>query len=233
VELDSALRVWVPGCATGEEAYSLAMLMKETIEKLKRQTKIQIFATDIDEEAIKFARAAIYPDSIAADISEARLKRFFFKEKNAFKVKEQIREMVVFANHNLIKDPPFSKLHMISCRNLMIYMGQVLQKKIIPLFHYALNQDGILFLGTSESIGEFSDLFHPVDKKWKIYKRKGILIEGINQYHRDPFNIRPVEVHRADRQKIPYDFDIHNNVITPFVEYLKHADIDSVLVFIQ
>jgi two-component system, chemotaxis family, CheB/CheR fusion protein len=208
IETDSTLRIWVPGCATGEEAYSIAMLMIETMEKMKKHLKIQIFATDIDEDAIEFARAGAYPDSIAADVSPQRLKHFFVKEETIFRIKKQIREMVVFASQNLIKDPPFSRLHMVSCRNLLIYMDQVLQKKILPLFHYTLNQDGILLLGSSESIGEFSDIFSPIDTKWKIFKRKGITSTEEAHYPRIPFHEATVDFHKGDDKKNLYQTDL-------------------------
>jgi PAS domain S-box len=167
------IRVWVPGCATGEEAYSIAIIFAEFIEKSQKHVNLQIFGTDIDEDAIEYARAAIYPDSIAADVSKKRLKRFFVKEDCTYKVKKQIREMLVFATQSLIKDPPFSRLDLVSCRNLLIYMDSALQKKILPIFHYTLNKTGYLFLGSSETIGEYSDLFSIINSKWKIYKRLG------------------------------------------------------------
>lgn len=169
---DSPLRVWVPGCATGEEAYSIAILLVEIMKEKQSLFPVQIFATDIDDAAIETARQGIYPDSIAADVSAERLKKFFIKEDKKYRIKKQIRGMVVFATQSLIKDPPFSKLHLVSCRNLLIYMDQVLQRKILPLFHYTLNKDGVLILGPSESIGEFTDLFKPVDNKWRIFQRK-------------------------------------------------------------
>jgi two-component system CheB/CheR fusion protein len=132
------VRVWIPGCATGEEAYSIAIILVEVMEKIKKHFTLQIFASEIDSEAIERARAGIYPESIIADVSEKRLKRFFKKEHNTFRINKNIREIVVFATQDLIKDPPFSKLDLISCRNLLIYMDPVLQKKIIPLFHYTL-----------------------------------------------------------------------------------------------
>jgi two-component system CheB/CheR fusion protein len=169
---ESNIRVWVPGCATGEEAYSIAILFSEAMKNLKKHFIMQIFATDIDAAAVEYARQGVYPDSIAADVSSDRLKSFFLKEENAFRVRKQIREMVVFATQNLVKDAPFSKLDLVSCRNVLIYMNTALQKRILPLFHYTLNPEGYLFLGTSETIGEFADLFHPLDVKWKIYSRK-------------------------------------------------------------
>lgn len=166
------LRVWVPGCSTGEEAYSMAIMLHEYSSEQKPACKIQIFATDLDSDAIEQARSGIYPDSISADISPERLKRYFAREDNSYRISIKIRELVVFAVQNVTKDPPFSKVDIISCRNLLIYLGPELQKKIIPLFHYALKADGILFLGTSETIGIFPDLFSPVSNKWKIFKAK-------------------------------------------------------------
>jgi two-component system CheB/CheR fusion protein len=168
------LRVWVPACSTGEEAYSIAIAFYEYIRDTKTDIKVQIFATDIDNEAIEVARSGIYPESISVDVSPERLKKFFSKEDSSYRVIKKIREMVVFASQNLIKDPPFSKINLISCRNLLIYLGPHLQKKLIPIFHYALKSDGILFLGTSESIGAFSALFSVYNNKWKMFKPKRV-----------------------------------------------------------
>jgi len=170
----ATIRVWSPGCSTGEEAYSLCILLTEAVETQKKSFAIQLFATDIDPQAIATARAGMYPASIAADMSPERLARFFTIEPGgiAYRIHKSIRDMVVFSEQNVIKDPPFSKLDLISCRNVMIYMGSVLQKKIIPLFHYALNPGGILFLGTSETTGDSKELFAALDSKQKIYQRK-------------------------------------------------------------
>ena len=167
------LRIWVPGCSTGEEAYSIAMLVQERIEELKREFEVQIFATDIDAEAIETARIGSYLASIAVDITPERLERFFIKEDDTYRINQTIRDMLIFSTQSLIKDPPFSRMDLVSCRNLLIYMGLDLQKKLFPLFHYSLNQDGYLFLGNSESISGFEDLFAPVDRKWKLFQRKG------------------------------------------------------------
>jgi two-component system CheB/CheR fusion protein len=168
------VRVWAPGCSTGEEAYSIAILLAECLAAMKRSFKVQIFATDIDSQAIATARAGFYPASIAADISPERLARFFLAEPggSAYRIHKGIRDMLVFSEQDLIKDPPFSKLDLVSCRNLLIYMGAELHKKLIPLFHYALNPSGMLFLGTSETVGEYGDLFATLDRKFKIYRRK-------------------------------------------------------------
>ncbi len=170
----SPVRVWVAGCATGEEALSIAMVFVEAMEKLNRHMALQVFATDIDPEAIERARLAEYPESIGADVSPKRLKRFFEREDSRYRLKKDIREMVVFAVHDLVTDPPFSRLDLVSCRNVLIYMDAPLQKKILPRFHYTLNQNGYLFLGTSESIGGFADLFSPVDVRAKIYRSKRV-----------------------------------------------------------
>jgi two-component system CheB/CheR fusion protein len=169
---DYQVRIWVPGCSTGEEAYSIAMIVQEFMEAKKRHFSVQIFGTDLDEEAIGVARAGIYPESISADVSQERLKKYFTKVESHFLIKKNIREMVVFAPQNVIKDPPFTKLDMICCRNLLIYFGIDLQKKLLPLFHYSLRPEGLLFLGSSETIGQFTDLFAMCDKKWKIFSRK-------------------------------------------------------------
>ncbi len=142
------------------------------MEKLGRHFDVQIFGTDIDEDAINVARAGVYPMSISADISEERLKRYFLKEDIHYKVKKSIREMLVFAPQNIIKDPPFTKLDLLSCRNLLIYLGAELQKRVLPIFHYSLKEEGVLFLGSSESIGQAADLFKINNKKWKIFKRQ-------------------------------------------------------------
>jgi two-component system, chemotaxis family, CheB/CheR fusion protein len=164
------VRVWVPGCSTGEEAYSMAMLLQECMERMHRHFNVQIFATDIDPDAIDIARAGLYPFSIAADVGPKRVKRFFTKEENHYKIKKNIREMLVFALQDLIKDPPFTKLDIISCRNLLIYLGPELQKKLFPVFHYSLKPDGLLFIGSSESMGQETTLFAIADRKFKIFK---------------------------------------------------------------
>jgi len=171
---DSVIRVWVPGCSTGEEAYSIAILLAERQEAMKQRFKVQVFATDIDKRAIATARSGIYPASIATDISPERLKRFFVgvPDRNAYCIHKVIRDMLIFSEHNLIKDPPFSRLDLISCRNLLIYLDSDLQKKIVPMFHYALNPEGFIFQGTSETVSEFVHLFATVDRKLKLYQRK-------------------------------------------------------------
>ena len=180
------LRVWVCGCSTGEEAYSLAILFREALRKNLQYIKVMIFASDIDKDAIEFARIGNYSENIAANITPERLSQFFIKNENGFQLKKEIREMVVFAHHNVIKDPPISKMDLITCRNLLIYINSDLQKKIIPLFHYSLNNDGILMLGPSESIGEYGDLFSVFDANVKIFKKKNINTRKTNHIYELP-----------------------------------------------
>ena len=171
---NSSLRVWIPGCSTGEEAYSVAIVISECLDQLKLTgiVKTQIFATDIDKDAVDRARQALYLPTITTDVSPERLQRYFMKEDHGYRVSKPIREMIVFAPQDLIMDPPFTKLDLLCCRNLLIYFTGELQKKLLPLFHYTLNPGGILFLGSSETISGFQDLFHTIDNKWKIFQRR-------------------------------------------------------------
>ncbi|EOR92948.1 Chemotaxis protein methyltransferase CheR [Arcticibacter svalbardensis MN12-7] len=171
---EEPVRVWVAGCSTGEEAYSLAILLLECASDLKEKyiPKIQIFATDLDSDAIERARTGCYRDNIIADVSAERLDKYFTKKDDSYCVKKELREMIVFAQHNMIKDAPFTRLDLLSCRNVLIYLTSELQKKIIPIFHYSLKSTGLLLLGPAESIGGFSDMFVPIDVKWKLFARK-------------------------------------------------------------
>jgi two-component system CheB/CheR fusion protein len=157
------LRAWVPGCSTGEEAYSLAIAFREMLAQIRAEGDftLQLFATDLDRDAIDKARQAVYPDNIAAEVSPEQLSRFFSKEERGYRVCKEIREMVIFAPQNLIMDPPFTKLDILSCRNLLIYLAPEMQKKLLPLFYYSLNPGGILFLGNAETIGGFTPRFSP------------------------------------------------------------------------
>ena len=165
-----ACRVWVAGGATGEEAYSIAMLLREVMDETRQEFKVQIYSTDLHDDAIATARAAIYPPNVVADVLPERLRRFFAKEEAGYRVKREIRELVVFATQNLIKDPPFTRLDLLSCRNLLIYLEPELQNRLIPAFHYALKPGGVLFLSPSETIGNHPDLFAPISRKWKLYR---------------------------------------------------------------
>ena len=166
------VRIWIPGCASGEEAYTFAILLTEYAGKLKKKPRMQVFATDLDLDALEVARKATYPADISEDISPARLKRYFKKAGNAYELIDSVRELCVFSPHSLIKDPPFSRLDLISCRNVFIYLEADLQKKLLPLFHYALNPCGFLFLGPSENVASRSELFRAMDQKHRIFRRK-------------------------------------------------------------
>lgn len=168
-----SLRAWVPGCSTGEEVYSLAITFKEAMDKCRPQEScaLQIFGTDLDPDAIDIARQGLFSSTIAADVSDERLKRFFIKEEHGYRMSKEIREMVIFAPQNLIMDAPFTKLDILSCRNLLIYLTATIQKKLIPLFHYSLNPGGILFLGSSETIGNSTGLFTSLNAKSRLFRR--------------------------------------------------------------
>lgn len=170
---DEGLRIWVPGCATGEEAYSIAIVLREYLDEHHQQRKIQLFATDLDDEAIATARAGIYPPNIVQDVHPERLQRFFICEDVGYRIKKIIREMVVFAVQNVIKDPPFTQLDLLSCRNLLIYLEPSLQNRLIGTFHFALKKGGVLFLSPSESVGTQLELFTPLSRKWKFYTSTG------------------------------------------------------------
>jgi two-component system CheB/CheR fusion protein len=163
-------RVWVAGCASGEEAYSIAIVMRELMSESQKDFSVQIYATDLDDDAIAIARAGVYPPNIAQDVTLERLRRFFSKDDTGYKVNKELREMVVFAVQNVIKDPPFTKLDLLSCRNLLIYLETEQQERLIPTFHYALKPDGVLFLSTSESITSQPELFSALNRKWKFYR---------------------------------------------------------------
>ena len=217
---DYVFRIWVPGCASGEEAYSLAIIFREYMELSKQEFKLQIYATDIDDDAISTARAGIYPANIAIDVSPDRLQRFFTKEENGFRIKKNIREMVIFAIQNVIKDPPFTKMDLISCRNLLIYLESETQNRVIPMFHYALRPDGVLFLSPSEGIGNFTDLFTPLDKRFKIYQVKPALSSaGKLVVHRYDWN--------GDQAEKAPNGDVENKEKTNFAELTKRMLLQS------
>ncbi|MBP8098696.1 MAG: PAS domain-containing protein, partial [Arenimonas sp.] len=178
----NVLRAWVAGCSSGEEAYSLAIAFREAIDRIKpkERVELQIFATDIDPDAVARARNGLYPASIAGDVSAERLVRFFSEDAGRYRVSQEVRQMVVFAPHNVTMDPPFTRLDILTCRNLLIYLGPALQKKLLPLFHYSLKPGGILFLGSAESIGGFGELFSPCDAKARIYCREPIVTNPLD-----------------------------------------------------
>ena len=172
------IRVWVPACATGEEAYSIAMSLIELLEEKGRDARVQIFGTDIDEDSIQHARRGIYPANIALDVSAERLNRFFVKKDSEYQVSRRIRDLIVFSRQNLLKDAPFSRIDLVSCRNLLIYLQPAAQKKVLRILHYALNPQGHLLLGTSETVGDAPELFSAVDRKNKIYVKKPVAAQA-------------------------------------------------------
>ena len=168
--LDRPLRIWVPGCSTGEEAYSISMLFLEQIAAAKRNIKLQLFASDIDAESVAFGRNGIYPDAIEADVTPSRLDRFFVKDGDDYQVVRELRDSVVFTRQSLLSDAPFSRMDLISCRNLLIYLDPDAQRKVLSLFHFALRKGGFLFLGSSETVGAAADRFEPINKQQRIYR---------------------------------------------------------------
>ncbi len=203
---DYVFRVWVAGCATGEEAYSIAILLREYMDETHQEFRILLYATDLDDDAISVARAGIYPPNVAQDIHPERLHRFFIKEEAGYRVKKAIREMVVFATQNVIKDPPFTRLDLLSCRNLMIYLEPEIQNRLIPAFHYALKPGGVLFLSPSESTGSHPELFSPLNRKWKFYRASGTIastravMSGGLVWTRNPDTKEPDEVPTKARE---------------------------------
>jgi two-component system CheB/CheR fusion protein len=172
---DQEVRVWVPGCSTGEEVYSIAILLREHMDKLPSAPKVQIFGSDIDEGALTVARNGRYPESLLKNISRERLERYFVLERDGYRVVKEMRDMCIFSPHSVLRDPPFSRIDLISCRNLLIYLQAELQARIMPIFHYALRADGFLFLGLSETIARHGDLFSPIDKDCRIFQRRDLV----------------------------------------------------------
>jgi two-component system CheB/CheR fusion protein len=212
---NAPIRLWVPGCSTGEEAYSLAIALLEFLEDNNVNQRIQIFATDINETVIEKARAGIYPKTIMTDVPPAQLSRFFVEVEQGYQVSKTIRDICVFAKQDIGQDPPISRVDLISCRNVMIYFGPALHKRIFPIFHYALNPNGFLMLGASESIGVFADLFALVDKKRRIYTKKSVATPMV-------FNFSAAE-HAASIQKRSKD-DIDSFSSDSWQEVHKEAD---------
>ena len=169
---DDVVRVWIPGCSTGEEVFTIAILLREHMDTLTAVPRVQIFATDIDERALSVARAARYPGPLLESVSAERRQRFFTPDGGSYVVAKDVRDLCVFSPHSVIRDPPFSRIDLVSCRNLLIYFGMDIQSQVVPTFHYALRDGGFLFLGSAENVSQFNDLFHPVDKKHRIFRRR-------------------------------------------------------------
>lgn len=188
------VRIWVPGCSTGEEAYSIAILLGEHMPNIRRPPKLQIFASDIDEQSLQIARAGRFPSTIARDVPPARLERYFVREDGTYRIASDLRETCLFSVHNLLRDAPFSKLDLIACRNPLIYLTPELQNQLIPLFHYALNDAGFLFLGTSENVSRHSRLFATVDKAHRIFRHRPQLERRLPEF--------PLSAPEGDRRKL-------------------------------
>lgn len=200
------VRVWVPGCSTGEEAYSIAILLREHMPKGKSVPRLQIFASDIDEQALQIARVGRYPATIARDIPAHRLDRYFVREDGTYRIASDLREACLFSAHNLLRDAPFSKLDLISCRNLLIYLTPELQNRLIPLFHYALNEAGHLFLGSSENLTRHARLFATVDKPHRIFRRRALLERRLPEFPLtapDGLRRRPPSAQRSATENEP------------------------------
>ena len=182
--INDPIKIWIAACSTGEEAYSIAILFKEYLEEIKKEYQIKIFATDIDKDALDFASKGYYTDNIVNNLPEEVTLKYFIKEGTKLRIHPDIRKMIIFSHHDVINDVPYSKLDLVSCRNMLIYFEPLLQKRCLSIFHFSLNVGGYLFLGSSESIGELKSSFAEVNKKWRIYQNmyasKGLKLENIS-----------------------------------------------------
>ena len=227
---NTSLRVWTVGCSTGEEAYSIAILIAEYLEKINKSLEVKIFATDIDKDHVEIAGVGFYPESIVTDVSPERLEKYFDKKDNGYQVNEKIRRMVIYAQQNIIKDPPFSKIDMISCRNMLIYLNQEMQRKIISMFYYSLVPSGGLFLGSSESLGEMSDGFEVINNKWKIYRQKVGYKPPLITNYLMPLtrNIKPVDKNfdfRIGAEAVKKDSNLPDNILSDILERIMPASV--------
>ncbi len=216
---DGFVRVWVAGCATGEEAYSLAILLREHAARLDKPPQVQVFATDIDSQALESARQAIYPEAVASQISPERLERFFVRHGNMYQVAREIRDLCLFSLHNLIADPPFSRLDLVSCRNVLIYLESELQKKIVALFHYALRPGGFLLLGPSEMVAGQPELFRTLDKKQRVFQSRDTVTRPPFSFplsDRGRLGIRPIE--ESQRRAVPRQLEVARTFETILLE---------------
>ncbi|WP_194724635.1 CheR family methyltransferase [Noviherbaspirillum malthae] len=234
--LDGEVRAWVAACSTGEEAYSLAMLMNEHASALPRPPKFQIFASDIDERGIAAARAGLYPASIAADVAPERLAAYFAKEDGRYRIRKTVRDRVLFAAHNVLRDPPFSRLDLITCRNLMIYLNREMQMHVLEMFHFALNPGGFLFLGSSESADVMPNLFAPVDKANRIYQAKPLA--RTSRYLPKPMAnmpsrmVEPEAAYVPARRQFSYA-EIHQQALLQYAEASILVNTDSDIVHLS
>ncbi len=211
-DADSPIRIWVPGCSSGEEVYSLAISLLEFLRNRSGSVPIQVFGSDVNEEAIKKARGGRYPEDIAPDVGRTRLRRFFVKTDQGFEVNQAVRDVCVFAKHDILRDPPFSRLDLLSCRNVLIYMDAPAQRKLLPLFHYTLKPTGFLMLGTAETVGGFSELFTLVERKHKIYAKRATVNRPrfFDWMSEQPAALPPTERH-AEPVARRTDFDLQKD----------------------
>lgn len=238
-ELDDEVRVWVPGCATGEEAYSIAMLLLEQAGILTAAPHIQLFASDLDQDALTYARGGLYPESITVDVSKTRLQRFFLHEGAYYRVRKELRDITLFALHNLLKDPPFSRLDLISCRNLLIYLQRDLQEKVVGLFHYALKPDGYLFLGSAERLESLSGLFRTTDKTHRLYRREPLHSPGSTHLPDLPLSVTisgrmpPSRTRLVSSHQAASDAELHRQALEAHAPPSLIVDADANIVHVS
>ena len=232
---DNPLKIWVAACSTGEEAYSLAILVCQELERQQKEVNVKIFATDIDPRAIEMAARGLFPESIEKDISTELLSKYFVKEGNKYLVCQQVRRMVIFAEHNLIKDPPFSKMDLVSCRNMLIYMKSELQKKVLSTFHFSLKVGGYLFLGSSESGEEIRSSLKVVNKKWNIYKviskNRNFVFEGTVFDKGKVSQVKPPDVRPKQRSLEKEMADVYQELVSEelgFASVFVNEDYDLI-----
>nr|WP_329959326.1 CheR family methyltransferase [Paenibacillus athensensis] len=204
---DREMRVWIAGCSTGEEAYSLAILIREYMDKVGEEYTVKMFATDLDKDSVEFAGHGIYPESAVKGVPPVLLERYFTKDEETYRISKELRKMIVFAQHNITKDPPFSNLDLITCRNMLIYLQPDMQRKVLSLFHFVLNSKGVLFLGPSESIGRLTHQFEPVDRRWNIFQHKRLKDSHLSGYMDVSSEVREV---RSARQPVKVYPHIHD-----------------------
>ncbi len=200
---DEPIRIWVSGCATGEEVYSLAISVQETLGEHSLNSPVKILATDVNERALEVARAGMYIENIEADVSPERLRRFFTQVDNCYQISKSIRDMCIFSRHDISRDPPFARLDLITCRNLLIYLNQSVQRRVLPLFHYALKPGGYLMLGPSETIGGFSELFTAVNAEHKIFAKNLTASRPHFEFDvADPFKVRDLRAVETQHESV-------------------------------
>ncbi len=230
--LDDQVRIWVPGCATGEEAYSIGMLLSEYLDGMIEPPHVQVFATDLDEDAIAAARDGFYTAADVVDVPEKRLERFFHHEASGYRVKRQLREMMLFAHHNVIKDPPFSHLDFVSCRNLLIYLNRTAQERILETFHFSLRPSALLMLGSSESPDGFGDLFVPFDRTAHLYESRTVTSRVASPEAPKVTPTRPTLIRSAENRPVERfaPIDAHHRLLEEYAPPSLIVTEDNVIV---